>query len=232
MSKTFKGLKVVNVYKKVLAIKKWLLMKSVEMWNSIILGELFSNLFALFFVHFPKTLAAVTFPKIIAGLFSVLKTICYQSKKQQALYFSYHEMDKENRPSEQNELSGALNTANRFQDWVKCIESHFIVNLKGLIHIFHQAGATKKMSVALQCATMNKIQEPKSALRVPPVRCQRKMIHFYLYLKTWGQVVSVTESQIFNNDGWEEIAYRKTRTVCEQNQTPRGCWSDDFFLNK
>lgn len=62
------------------------------------------------------------------------------------------------------------------------------------------------MSVALQCATMNKIQEPKSALRVPPVRCQGKMIHFYLYLKTWGQVVSVTESQIFNNDGWEKIA--------------------------
>lgn len=69
-----------------------------------------------FFVHFPKTLTAVAFPKIIAGLFSVLKTICYRSKNQQALYFSYHEMDKENRPSEQNELSGALNTANRFQD--------------------------------------------------------------------------------------------------------------------
>lgn len=80
---------------------------------------------------------------------------------------------------------------------IECIKSHFVVQLKGLILIFHQASATKKMSVALQCATMNKIQEPKSALRVSPVRCQGKKLHFYLSPKTWGQVVSATESRIF-----------------------------------
>ena len=82
------------------------------------------------------------------------------------------------------------------------------------------------MSVALQCATMNKIQEPKSALRVPPVRCQGKMIHFYLSLNTCGQVAS-TESRIGENK-----SHRKSSTVCEQNHISRGCWDDDFFLNK
>ena len=33
----------------------------------------------------------------------------------------------------------------------------------------HQAQATKKMSIALQCATMNKVMEPKSAFDVAPV---------------------------------------------------------------
>ena len=40
---------------------------------------------------------------------------------------------------------------------------HFASNFK------YQAKATKKMSIALQCATMNKILEPKSAFDVPPV---------------------------------------------------------------
>ena len=63
------------------------------------------------------------------------------------------------------------------------------------------------MSVALQCATMNKIQEPKSALRVLPVRCQGKVIHFCLSLNTCGQAAN-TESRIGENK-----SPRKSSTV-------------------
>lgn len=42
-------------------------------------------------------------------------------------------------------------------------------NNKPAYCLINQASATKKMSVALQCVTMNKILEPKSASDVLPV---------------------------------------------------------------
>lgn len=51
-------------------------------------------------------------------------------------------------------------------------------------------------------------------------------IHFYLSLKTCGQVVS-TEGGIGGKK-----SHRESSTVCEQNHTSRGCCGDDFFLNQ
>lgn len=131
-------------------------------------------------------------------------------------------IEKKTGPPSKTNHRVLLNTAIDFETESNVIERYFIVNLKGLIHIFHQAGATKKMSVALQCATMNKIQEPKSALRVPPVR----FIFIYV-LRLVGRLPVSTESRIGGNQ-----SHKKSSTVCEQNHAPRGCWGDDFFLNK
>jgi len=62
---------------------KWFLVRSF-------VGNL-SIYYGLLFVHFPKTLEAVTFLKIIANLFLLPKTTFLSIRKQQALYFSYHE---------------------------------------------------------------------------------------------------------------------------------------------
>ena len=43
------------------------------------------------FVPFPKTLGLISFPKILADLFSVPETTFLSTRKHQALNFSYHE---------------------------------------------------------------------------------------------------------------------------------------------
>ena len=62
---------------------------------SVILWELesFQN-YSGIFVHFPKTLGFISFPKILADLFSVPETTFLSYRKDQALNFPYHESSR------------------------------------------------------------------------------------------------------------------------------------------